>query len=203
MAQIGITAMRAGLALALAVAAPAAHAQLGLTDVLSAPKTLIDRAIEARSASDIAEDNRIVAEINAAMAELGTIKASTEIYEQRLLITGLFSDKTTYDRFQAKVKGVRGVKKLYWHVVYMSEAEQKAAHLLSWTDVLAIGTKAQARLVGTAGVADVNFRTTADATGTVYLLGRARSKEEAQKALARVRDGNGVKKVVDYVVVRP
>ena len=32
-------------------------------------------------------------DINAIMAKLGTIKASTEIYEQRLLITGLFDDK--------------------------------------------------------------------------------------------------------------
>ena len=52
-------------------------------------------------------------------------------------------------------------------------------------------------------MADVNFRTTADAHGTVYLIGRARSGEEARKALARARDGDGVRKVVDYVVVRP
>ena len=52
------------------------------------------------------------------------------------------------------------------------------------------------------GVADVNFRAAADASGTVYLLGRARSKEEATKALARVRDGD-VKNVVNYVEVGP
>ena len=63
--------------------------------------------------------------------------------------------------------------------------------------------EAQARLVGTGGVADVNFRTTADSFGTVYLLGRARSKEEAKKALSRARDGDGVKKVVSYVETRP
>ena len=183
--------------------AGAAQAQLGITDVLTAPKTLIDRAIEARSAADIAEDNRIVAEINGYMAKLGTIKASTEIYEQRLLITGIFSDKATYDAFESKVRSVKGVKKLYWHAIYMSEADQKAAGLQPWTQVLEIGTKAQARLVGTAGVADVNFRTTADSTGTVYLLGRARSSEEAKKALTRVKDGHGVKKVVNYVEVRP
>jgi len=181
----------------------AAQAQMGLTDVLTAPKTLIDRAIEARSTSDIAEDNRIVAEINADMAKLGTIKASTEIYEQRLLVTGIFSDKATYDSFEHKVRAVKGIKRLYWHAVYMSEADQASGHLLSWTDVLEIGTKAKARLVGTAGVADVNFRTTADSTGTVYLLGRARSQEEARKAIARAKDGKGVRRVVSYVDVRP
>ena len=47
------------------------------------------------------------------------------------------------------------------------------------------------------------MRTAADPFGTVYLLGRARSKAEAEKALARVRDGEGVKKVANYVEVRP
>jgi len=190
------------LASALLLSAiPAAQAQLG--GILSAPATLIERAVEARSTSDIVEDNRIDAAVNAAMAKVGTIKASTEIYEQRLLITGIFSDKASYDSFQAKVKEVKGIKKLYWHVILMSEDEQKKAKLLSWDQVLEMNTKAKARLVGTAGVADVNFRITTDPTGTVYLLGRARSAEEGKKALARAQDGNGVKKVVNYVEVRP
>ncbi|OJX81328.1 BON domain-containing protein [Magnetospirillum sp. 64-120] len=187
---------------ALAVMA-AAPAQAQLMDVLTAPKTLIDRAIEARSAGDIAKDNEIVVKVNAIMGKLGTIKASTEIYEQRLLITGIFDDKAVYDKFESEVRKVAGVKKLYWHVSYLAENDPKRKTLLDWADVTVMATKAQGRLVGTAGVADVNFRTTADSYGTVYLIGRARSGEEAKKALARARDGKGVKKVVDYVVVRP
>jgi hyperosmotically inducible protein len=95
------------------------------------------------------------------------------------------------------------VKKLYWHAVYMSKEDQEKANLPGWVTITAMADKAQARLVGTMGVADVNFRTAADTSSTVYLLGRARSKEEASKALARVRDGDGVKKVVNYVEVRP
>lgn len=187
-------------ALALLAAAPA---QAQLLDVLTAPKTLIDRAIEARSAGDIAKDNEIVVKVNAIMGKLGTIKASTEIYEQRLLITGIFDDKAVYDKFEREVRQVAGVKKLYWHVTYLAENDPKRKTLLDWGDVTVMAAKAQGRLVGTAGVADVNFRTTADSYGTVYLIGRARSGEEAKKALARAKDGTGVKKVVDYVVVRP
>ncbi len=183
-------------------AGPRAFA-LGITDVLTAPKTLIDRAIEARSAEDIAKDNEIVVKVNAEMAKLGTVKASTEIYEQRLLITGLFDDRAVYDKFEAAVRKIDGIKKLYWHARYMNAAEQRSAHLLDWGEVTVISEKAQARLVGTAGVADVNFRTAADSFGIVYLLGRARSAEEAKKALARAADGDGVRKVVDYVEVRP
>jgi len=191
------------LASAIIAASVGAAQALGIGDVLTAPKTLIDRAIEARATEDIAKDNAIVVKVNAIMGKHGTIKASTEIYEQRLLLTGLFDDKKIYDEFERDVRAVEGVKKLYWHVRYMSEADQKKAKLLDWSDVLIISNKAQARLVGTAGVADVNYRTAADSFGTVYIIGRARSQEEHDKALARVKDGDGVKKVIDLVEVRP
>ena len=65
--------------LAKSVSVPLASAEL-LDDVLTTPKTLIDRAIEARSGDDIYKDNEIVLKVNAVIAELGTIKASTKIY---------------------------------------------------------------------------------------------------------------------------
>jgi len=178
-----------------------AHAQL--MDVLTAPATLIERAVEARSTSDILKDNEIVAKVNAIMGKVATIKASTEIYEQRLLVTGQFENKADYDSFEKQVRQVSGVKKLYWQVTYLAKDDPKQKSLLGWDDVLEINTKAKARLIGTKGVADVNFRVTTDSYGTVYLLGRARSGEEAKKALARVKDDKAVKKVVDYVDVRP
>jgi len=191
------------VAFAVASASATSACALGITDVITAPKTLIDRAIEARSTEDIAKDNEIVLKVNGIMGKLGTIKASTEIYEQRLLLTGLFDDKAVYDGFEKDVRAVAGVKKLYWHVKYVSADDQKKAKLLDWPDVLVMSNKAQARLVGTAGVADVNYRTAADSFGIVYFIGRARSQEEHDKALGRVRDGDGVKKVVDYVEVKP
>jgi osmotically-inducible protein OsmY len=187
----------------LAALCAAAPAQAQLMDILTAPKTLVDRAIEARSAGDIAKDNEIVLKVNAIMADLGTIKASTEIYEQRLLVTGVFDDKALYDRFEREVRAVKGVKKLYWHVAHVPAGDARRKTMLDWGDTTVMSTKAQGRLIGTKGVADVNFRTTADSFGTVYLIGRARSKEEASKALQRAKDGNGVKKVVNYVDVRP
>jgi len=188
---------------ALAVTVQPSGAQLG--DILKAPKTLIDRAIEARSTADIAKDNRIVIDVNAIMAELGTIKASTEIYEQKLLITGIFSDQETHDAFHDKVKGVEGVKELLWHahVLTDEERERRKDELLGWDDVLVLETKVDIEMVSTRGVADVNFRTAADSFGTVYLMGRARSQEELDKAIATVRNTNNVGQVVSYAFVRP
>ncbi|MGE5539348.1 MAG: BON domain-containing protein [Gemmatimonas sp.] len=197
----------AASAVAASVVAWSGEASAQLGEILTAPKTLIDRAIEARSAADIKRDNEIVLAVNKAMADAGTIKASTEIYEQRLLVTGVFDDKDTYDRFEKAVRAVKGVKRLYWHAAYVSKADQeargKAGTMIDWPAAMAMETKAKGRLIGTAGVADVNFRVAADAFATVYILGRARSQEERDKALARARDGEGVKKVVSYVDVRP
>ncbi len=199
--------MVAGLKLAAAVAAVfflASHAQAQLIDALTGPKTLVDRAIEARSSEDIKKDNEIVLEVNEIMADLETLKASTTIYEQRLLITGLFDDEELYDKFKQAVEKVEGVKKLYWHAVYISAEEQETRDdLLSWDEVLVMNSKAEGRLIGTAGVADVNFRVETDVFAKVYLLGRARSEGELEKALARTKDGEGVREVVNYAAVRP
>ena len=181
----------------LAIFLAAAPASAQLSDLLLGPKTLIDRAIEARSSSDIARDNAIVIDVNKVMAELGTIKAST----------GLFADPETYRKFETGVRKVEGVKHLYWHVTYMTDKAKaeaiEAGRMMDWKDVLAFETKAGARLLGTAGIADVNFRVTGDPFGNLYLLGRARSREEMKKALAKLEEGDGVKKVYNYASVRP
>ncbi len=202
--------MRLRRLLAMAVATALAGlngpaAAVGITDLLTAPKTLFDRAIEARSVSDIVKDNEIVLAVNGIMAELGTIKASTEIYEQRLLITGLFDDEALYNDFRRRVRAVRGIKKLYWHVAYMSKNDQEKNKdkLIGWPEAMLLDGKVGLELIGARGVADVNFRVAADASSTVYLLGRARSREERDKALKLARATEGAKKVVNFVDVRP
>ena len=203
MRRLAILSLMFGSAFLTVAGAPRAQ----LLDILTAPKTLVDRAIEARSSKDILEDNKIVAKINGIMIDLGTIRASTEIYEQRLLITGLFNDKKLYDKFLSEVKKVKGIKKLYWHVDYMPKEEQeqreKKGELLQWDDALALDVKVGVSLVSTRGIADVNFRVAVDAFSNVYLMGRARSKPELKKALKVSRETKGVKKLINYAIVRP
>lgn len=195
-------AVIAGVGMSAALATRPALAQLGT--ILSAPVTLVDRALEARSASDIAKDNEIDIKINAVMAEVGTVKASTEIYEQRLLVTGLFDDKPTYDKFEHGVRGVAGVKRLYWHVVYMSDADQKAdKNLISWARALEINSKAEVALAAAKDVHHLNYRLATDAFATLYVLGRAFSARERGLTLAHLRSISGVRRVVDYIDVRP
>lgn len=192
------------VAVLIAAVVPA-RAQSG--DAVTVPKMLVERAIEARSAADIKRDNAIVLAVDKAMADAGTIEASTEVYEQRLLVTGLFDDKDAYDRFEKAVRAIRGVKRLYWQVADVPRPE-RAAHrnagtMVDWADVLAMETRAEGRLIGAAGISDVNFRIAGDVFGTLYVLGRARSKDEADKAIASAKNGAGVRKVVSYIDVRP
>ena len=195
------------LAITISATFAAVPAAAQLSDLLLGPKTLFDRAIEARSWSDLARDNAIVIDVNRVMADLGTIKASTQIYEQDLLITGLFAEGEAYRKFEKGVRAVEGVKKLYWHVTYMTDKAKEdaiaAGRMMDWKDVLTLETKAQARLIGTAGIADVNFRVTADPFGHLYLMGRARSGEELKKAIGKLKEGDDVKKVYNYALVRP
>jgi osmotically-inducible protein OsmY len=58
-------------------------------------------------------------------------------------------------------------------------------------------------LVAEGDVADVNYRVAVDSFGTVYLLGRARSKPELNAALKAARETEGARKLINYVVVRP
>ena len=202
--SLRIGALAAAVVLTAAAFRPA-PALAFLDDLLLAPVTLIERAVEARSSEDIFEDNRIVIEINAVMADLGTISASTEIYEQRLLVTGIFDDQETYEKFRQGVAEVEGVKTLYWHALHMSESEQEARadELIGWGSAMALDAEVGVNLIATAGVADVNLRVAADAFSRIYLLGRSRSQEEMDKALQVAQETDDVVQVINYLELRP
>ena len=53
------------------------------------------------------------------------------------------------------------------------------------------------------GVSSLNFRAGIDPLATAYVLGRAKSAAEEQKALAEAGNVPEIKRVVDYVEVRP
>ena len=54
---------------------PAGALVLAAFALAGCPVTIVERAVEARSAEDIVTDNRIVIAVNRIMADLGTVKA--------------------------------------------------------------------------------------------------------------------------------
>ena len=189
------------LAAATSVSARPAFAQLG--NVLLGPKTIVEHAAESRSFADQAKDNEIVLKVNALMAKLGSLQAATEIYEQRLLITGLFDDKSKYDRFYAGVKDIGGIKQLYWHAVYRSADEQQSdKSLIGWSKSLELATKAGAKLTLAMKTTEQNYHVCIDCFANAYVIGRAKTNAERDRALAAVRGTDGVRKTINYVAVR-
>jgi hyperosmotically inducible protein len=172
---------------------------------LSTYATVAERVVEDRSTDDIFVDNRIVVDVNTAMADVGLVSISTEIYEQRLLVTGIIDDPNDYNDFRSQVDAVSGVKALYWHVIQMSAADQEAqgGNMLSWDDALLLDKSAGTNAYEGAGTASVNYRIGSDSFGTVYVIGRAKSQAELDETLAAVRSTSNLRKLVNYVEIRP
>lgn len=171
----------------------------------AAPVTVVQRAMEERSAADITKDNEIVIDVNQLMAKYETISVSTEIYEQRLVVYGLLDDKATYDGFRKDTESVEGIKQLHWHVLFMTEEEQNAKEdeMLGFSGGLKVKAIIEKDWLDTEGINSLNYRVAVGALGEAYVLGRAFTAAERDKALAVVRNTSGVTNVVDYVEVRP
>lgn len=171
----------------------------------AAPVTVVQRAMEERSAADITKDNEIVIDVNQLMAKYETISVSTEIYEQRLVVYGLLDDKATNDGFRKDTEAVEGIKQLHWHVLLMTEEEQKAKEdeMLGFSGGLKVKALIEKDWLDTEGINSLNYRVAVGALGEAYVLGRAFTAAERDKALAVVRNTSGVTNVVDYVEVRP
>lgn len=174
------------------------------TATACSPVTLVQRAVEDRSLEDIAEDNKIVLAVNKLMAKYETISVSTEIYEQRLLVYGIMEDKALFDGFNAELAKVAGVKKLYNQVVHMTEAQQKAQkdNMIGFAEGIKVKAAIEVDWLDAPGVESLNFRVAVDPMGIAYVLGRAKTSAERDRAVAVVRNAEGVKRVRNYAVVR-
>ena len=168
------------------------------------PVTLVQRAVEDRSMEDIADDNKIVVAVNKLMAKYETISVSTEVYEQHLLVYGIMDEKAMFDGFNAEVGKIAGVKKLYNRVVHMTEAEQEAQenNMMGFAEALNVKAKIEFEWLDTPGLESLNFRIAVDPMGIAYVLGRAKSAEERDRAMAVAGNAEGVKRVRDYTFIR-
>jgi hyperosmotically inducible protein len=171
----------------------------------ASPLKIGQRALEERSFGDIAKDNEIVVDVNTVMAKYETASVSTEIYEQRLVVYGLLDEKATFDDFRKDTQAVEDIKQLHWHVLFMTEEEQKAKEdeMLGFSGGLKVKAAVEKVWLETEGINSLNYRVAVGALGDAYVLGRAFTAAERDQALAAVRGVEGVRNVVDYVEVRP
>lgn len=168
------------------------------------PVALVQRAVEDRSLEDITADNKIVIAVNKLMAKYETITVSTEIYEQRLLVYGIMEDKALYDGFNTELAKIAGVKKLYNKVLHMTEGQQKAQEdsMIGFAEGIKVKAKIEVAWLDAPGLESPNFRVAVDPMGAAYVLGRAKTSAERDRAIAVVRNAERVKRVNNYAVVR-
>lgn len=151
---------RSGInALGLAIAVVVGTAIQGCS-----PVTLGQRAFEDRSVEDIKLDTEIFTAISTEMAANKTIAASSLVYEQEVVMFGLMDDKRKLDRLAAGVRNVDGIKRLHWHVEYMSEADQEAREdaLLGITGTSKAKAAIEAGWLGGDAIDSLNFRVGVD-----------------------------------------
>lgn len=188
----------AALALALATLGVAGCTQVN-------PITLGERIAEDRSAGDIAKDTEIFAKASTAMAEQKTLAVSNMVYEQTLLAYGVMDDRKKMEALHAAYRNIAGVKRLYWEVRYMSEAQQKShlPPLLNVAETTKTHGEIEANWLKADGVASPNFRVGIDPLGHAFLLGRAHSAKEKARVIEIVRGVANVREVTDHIYIKP
>jgi len=75
--------------------------------------------------------------------------------------------------------------------------------MLDWTDAVELDAQVGFSLIKTASIADVNLRVGVDASANVFILGRARSDEELQKAFEVSSETERVGDIINYIEIRP
>jgi len=167
------------------------------------PVAVVQRAIEDRSAADIAEDNRIVVEVNRLMAKYQTISVSTEIYEQNLLVYGIMESAEGFQGLEQETRAISGVRNLYFHVQNLTPAQQAVRddEIIGFAKGVEIKARVEAAWLDAEGVESLNFRVGVDPFATAYVLGRAATAAEQQRAVAVVRNTESVRRVRDYTVI--
>jgi hyperosmotically inducible protein len=181
---------------------PAAALEL---NPFSAIKSAVEAAVEDRSSEDIAEDLRIKAAITAdVIGEMGTdvISISSDVYEQDVMLTGSVEKEEQKKQAEKLNKAIEGVKKIYNEILVKKPLDKEKGAVENFVDDSVIEGKINALLLDASGVNVTNFRWRS-VGGTVFLFGRALSKEELKKAIAVVKDIDNVVAVTSRVKVRP
>jgi len=122
---------------------------------------------------------------------------SSDVYEGRMMLTGSVKTQADRERVVALARNVRGVK-----VVYDDVQVTAAGGFGSSAKDALIEAKIKARLIGAKGIKSINFRWQS-VNGTIYLIGRARTRNELDSVLAVIKDTDDVKSVVSHVEVVP
>lgn len=176
------------------------------------------KAFEDRNTDDQLTDTKMGVSLLAALADKDTnlaIDVSTDVWEQRVLLTGTVSDSQSRRDVLQVVHADKRVKVVYDEIQMVSKEEQtrrrdavknKNPNKKEGVDRAVsdfwIETKISAQLISASDVTSVNYRWRS-VRNSVYLIGRARTKAELAKVLGIIRATEGVAQVKTFVEIKP
>ena len=169
----------------------------------TSPTIILDAATtvaEDRSMSQVATDVGLKIDINAKLLSNEYrdlfFDVNTNVYENRVMLTGSVETAGQKRRATLLVRGVKGVTKVINELQVTADGSLKDTANDLW-----IETKLKARLVGADGVSSINYRWRS-VNGVVYFIGVAQNQDELAKVIRLARGTSHVNNVVSHVRIQ-
>lgn len=172
---------------------------------LSAIKGAVEHAVEDRSSADAATDVKIKASIAAKVIDKmssDVISITSDVYEQRVMLTGIVETAEQKEKAGELVKTVERVKWLFNELRVVSKVDREKGAVEGFVDDTVIETKIDAQLLDASGVNSRNYRWRS-VHGHVYVLGRALSAAELEKVKQVIKGIEGIQSLTTHVQIRP
>ena len=150
---------------------------------------------EHRSLYTTAKDYTIRSEIRSKFADEGLLlDISTDVYNGRVMLTGLVNNDAERNRAEELTRLVSGVREIYNEIEMTDKYGIQAA-----ADGLIIESKLKVKLLTAKGVRSINYRLRA-MNGVVYVLGTAVSSEELDRVVSIAYATRDVRDVITHVM---
>ena len=157
-------------------------------------------AVQDPAAEQAVDDNLIKLELNRRLINdgLGLFKdVSTVVYGGRVLLIGSVDQPNLIDRASKLAQEIDGVQE----VINEIQVDEKGGIGAFISDVI-IEKSIQSDYLFDDAIKSANIRVRS-VNGVVYMIGRAESRVEYDRATAIASETDDVKRVVNYVVVSP
>lgn len=143
------------------------------------------------------------------------IDISTDVWNQRVLMTGTLDSQVEKNQVVALAKKDKRIKIFYNNIQIVTpkqrELRRKQAEAKENSSKSGFGqflndfwieTKIKAKLLTASGVSSINYRWRS-VLNNIYIIGQAPDKTELDKVLGLIRSTEGIKKIKHYIRIKP
>lgn len=192
---------------------------LGVGGCTTIVTEVAQKAWEDRSTDDQVIDTKIGAGILNRLADRDKgllLDVSTDVWEQRVLLTGTLDNAREKRAVEALVRKDARIKRFHSHIRIVSKKARKARRTQAekkdsgekkggfgqTVNDFWIETKIKAQLLVAKNVTSVNYRWRS-VLNHLYVIGRSGSGDERKKVLRIIRETEGVVSVRHYIQIKP